>query len=289
MARKRKRPSPSRSSSDANATTDTRDGDGETSRAQWHAVRRATNALTRLSDMPTSLHKYWRQRHTLFSLFSAGILLDEQSWYSVTPEAIAARIAKRCAATTALDAFCGAGGNAIQLAMTCQHVVALDIDPNKIALAKHNAALYGVQDRITFITADFVHFAHAHPLPEYDVVFLSPPWGGVDYHKHTQSYDLAQLAPLPGTQLFALARTLSNNIAFYLPRNVRLDQVANLDPDNKVDVEYQYLAHKLSAITVYYGNLVTDWDPDTDDWRSSRSTPDPDPAHQEQDYISLVY
>ena len=37
------------------------------------------------------------------------------------------------------------GGNAIQFALTCERVIAIDIDPEKIAMARHNAAIYGVQ------------------------------------------------------------------------------------------------------------------------------------------------
>lgn len=34
-------------------------------------------------------------------------------------------------------------------------VIAIDIDPAKIELAKHNASVYGVADRIEFIVGDF--------------------------------------------------------------------------------------------------------------------------------------
>lgn len=39
-------------------------------------------------------------------------------------------------------------------------VIAIDIDPVKIACAKHNAKIYGVLDKIEFITGDF--FDHVH-------------------------------------------------------------------------------------------------------------------------------
>ena len=54
-----------------------------------------------------------------------------------------------------MDGFCGVGGNAIQFAFTCERVIAIDIDPTKIELARHNAAVYGVADRIEFIVGDF--------------------------------------------------------------------------------------------------------------------------------------
>jgi tRNA/tmRNA/rRNA uracil-C5-methylase (TrmA/RlmC/RlmD family) len=42
-----------------------------------------------------------------------------------------------------VDACCGVGGNSIAFASTCKLVIAIDIDPLKIAMAKHNAAIYG--------------------------------------------------------------------------------------------------------------------------------------------------
>ena len=62
--------------------------------------------------------------------------------YSVTPEAIAWHVAERCMCDVIVDGFCGAGGNAIQFAFTCNHVIAIDIDPAKIAMARHNAEIY---------------------------------------------------------------------------------------------------------------------------------------------------
>jgi trimethylguanosine synthase len=40
--------------------------------------------------------------------------MDEESWYSVTPEHIARHIAERCRCDLIVDGFCGVGGNAIQ-------------------------------------------------------------------------------------------------------------------------------------------------------------------------------
>ena len=62
------------------------------------------------------------QRLRYFSLYSAhpGCLLDEEGWYSVTPELVANQIAERCRCDTILDAFCGVGGNSIAFAKTCE-------------------------------------------------------------------------------------------------------------------------------------------------------------------------
>ena len=47
-----------------------------------------------LQGLPRRLWKYWLLRHTLFARYGEGVALDEEGWYSVTPEAIA-----RCAAS----------------------------------------------------------------------------------------------------------------------------------------------------------------------------------------------
>ena len=57
-------------------------------------------------------------------------------------------------------------------------MIAVDIDPVKVELARHNAAVYGVEDRIEFIVGDYLKVA---PTLKADVVFLSPPWGGPQY------------------------------------------------------------------------------------------------------------
>lgn len=67
-----------------------------------------------------SMLKYWYRRFMLFSRFDQGVRLDRESWFSVTPETVAAHTAQRCKCDLIVDAFCGSGGNTIQFAMTCE-------------------------------------------------------------------------------------------------------------------------------------------------------------------------
>lgn len=39
-------------------------------------------------------------------------------------------------------------------------MIAIDLDPKKLDLAKHNAAVYGVADKIDFVKGDFFDLAH---------------------------------------------------------------------------------------------------------------------------------
>lgn len=86
--------------------------------------------------------KYWDQRYRLFSKFDEGIKLDEESWYSITPEAISLYIAQRIydcfhrvhkmSNIVVLDCFCGCGGNTIACARHHMQLLASDIDRNKL-------------------------------------------------------------------------------------------------------------------------------------------------------------
>ena len=159
------------------------------------------------------LESFFYRRRELFSKFDRGVRMDAESWFSVTPERLAAHIAARtCTARRGLlvvDPFCGCGGNVIQQALAdpTGAVLAIDIDPNKvgidlhplqphapsapsappaplhhlrplrplrplhplhplpslrcpqIAMARHNARMYGVEHRILFVVGD----ALGHP------------------------------------------------------------------------------------------------------------------------------
>jgi len=201
----------------------------------------------------SSIEKYWNQRYRLFSKFDAGIRLDEESWFSVTPEKIAKHIAERCKCQVIVDGFCGAGGNAIQFALTCVRVIAVDIDPKKVEMARHNAKIYGVDDKIEFIVGDFFQVM---PGLSADVVFLSPPWGGPQYVKK-DIYNLQELGGnVDGDKAFKMAQKVSKSIAYFIPRNTNIYQLASLAGSNgEVEVEQQFVNKKLKTVTAYYGDL----------------------------------
>lgn len=191
-------------------------------------------------------------------------------------------------------------------------MIALDTSRVRLACARRNAEIYGVADRITFIHADWVAWTKEYlkqrergevrKEEEIEVIFLSPPWGGISYQTlgstNTASdspavkkrrvetipstptpqldtaspqgpppaYPLSALAPLHGAELFALAAQVTPHIAYYLPRNVDLLEVANLSPlkpgesergkRERVEIEEEWTSGKLKAVTAYFGELV---------------------------------
>jgi len=213
-------------------------------------------------SVPTELRatphisKYWAQRYQLFSKYDEGIRLDEESWYSVTPEKIAEQVAQKCRCDIVLDAFCGVGGNAIQFALTCGRVIAVDIDRDKIAMARHNARVYGVEHKIDFIIGDFFQVV---PYIKADVVFLSPPWGGPKY-VNQEVFDLKKMGALgsiDGLHVFDIARSITENIAYFVPRNSNREQLKQMaGPTERVMVEQNELNFRIKSLTAYYGDLV---------------------------------
>ncbi|XP_042383152.1 trimethylguanosine synthase-like isoform X1 [Zingiber officinale] len=210
-----------------------------------------------------SIVSYWHQRYSLFSRFDDGVLMDEEGWYSVTPEAIAASHAERasayvhCGRSLVLDGFAGVGGNAIQFASRGCHVVSVDIDPRKVEFAVNNAKIYGVEDRIDFVIGDFFHLA---PFLKGDVLFLSPPWGGPSY-RHLDNYTLDFLKPKDGYSIFQQAQQITPNIIMFLPRNVDVNQVEELSwlssPPLNFELEENRVQSKVKAITAYFGDIAS--------------------------------
>lgn len=97
------------------------------------------------------------------------------------------------------------------------------------------------------------------------------------------SYPLSAIEPIPGDELFRLTAALTPNIAYYLPRNTNLNELARLARDLPVsggvevgegnaattaggrmrdrawvEVEEEWVGGKVKAITAYYGGLVSE-------------------------------
>jgi len=85
---------------------------------------------------------------------------------------------------------------------------------------------------------------------------MSPPWGGPDYAK-VDFYDIkGMLKPCDGYSLFKLGTMIASRVVMFLPRNVDLNQLADIslsvDPPWAVEVEKNFLNGQLKAITAYF-------------------------------------
>jgi trimethylguanosine synthase len=135
-------------------------------------------------------------------------------------------------------------------------------------MAKQNARVYGVEDRIEFIQGKsndilFFHsflllgdFLQLAPTLTANIVYLSPPWGGPSYGT-IDLFDLEKNIELNGYRIFEVAKRITSNIVYFLPRNVNVEQVISLmDEKSPLELEQNFLNNRLKTITAYFGDLA---------------------------------
>ncbi|CDJ54041.1 RNA methylase, related [Eimeria brunetti] len=163
-----------------------------------HWLREVGRSAYDLIDFRENGTHVWQRenrRLELFSKFDEGIQLDEEMWWSVTPEQLAVHTAERCRCDLILDGFAGAGGNTIAFAKSCKFVISCEIDPTRIKMAQANVAVYGAQvaSHVDFVIADFATLTSRQlRRGAVDVVFLAPPWGGPSYNAR-EVFDLRRM------------------------------------------------------------------------------------------------
>lgn len=188
---------------------------------------------------------------------------------------IAADMAAGCSPsrTVLVDLFAGAGGNVIAFALSgvWTTIVAIERDAATLACAQHNAAIYGVADRIVWVHGDCFDVVEQLKLdpsarsadgagrreflreiqlrPDNAVVFASPPWGGVGYRTH-DVFDLSTMEPYGLRKLHEACRPMEH--ALYLPRTSDLRQLAELAPAGQKLEVVQYCMEGASKAMVAY-------------------------------------
>ena len=97
----------------------------------------------------------------------------------------------------------------------------MDIDPKKIKLAKVNAEIYGVSEKIEFIVGDF--FSLGLQI-QADVIVTSPPWGGVEYTKTSILGPSAVFID----QILEKGKLMAPKMLLHLPKNIDKNEVCTL-------------------------------------------------------------
>ena len=184
----------------------------------WIARECVTDSFER--SLPAEARPYWNQRYLAFPRWDEGIQTDWQGLYSVKPEVLALQLAASMPGEVVLDAFCGIGGCAIAFARSGKKVLTVEIDERRLEMARNNAQVYGVEDRITFIHGDVTELVETL---EYDAAFFDPPWGGPEQLQKTVfGWDDMSPNPLPLIHV-ALARCATAVLA--APVNFRVDDL----------------------------------------------------------------
>lgn len=208
-------------------------------------------------------NNFYKKRYYYFSLFDKGIQMDDESWYSVTPEELSEYISSiipNSNSSNILDGFCGCGGNVIHFSKRFKTVYANDLYESKINLTKNNTSIYECEANIIYSTGDFLKFD-----TKVDYIFLSPPWGGPEYI-NDENFSLKKWITPDIEDIIKHSLNLSKNIIFYIPRNTDLIELSNYlykydlknieDYHNTImlDARYLHSAGKNKALLVCYGD-----------------------------------
>ena len=89
-------------------------------------------------------------------------------------------------------------------------------------------------------------------------MFLSPPWGGPEY-LNTCVYNLQQMGgSMDGFKVFSIAKTVTPNLAFFVPKNTNFQQLKYLSAEvgGKVNVVKNIMNNKTKAVTAFYGKFT---------------------------------
>ncbi|HTM45737.1 MAG TPA: methyltransferase domain-containing protein [Polyangiaceae bacterium] len=149
-----------------------------------------TPKLHRSDVRKARLEEARRYRQGSVGFSKSGVVLDDETRRFLTPQALALQLGEKAKELRVIDACCGAGGNAIGFARAGCTVTAIEIDGRRLQAAQHNASVYGVANRITFIAGDATEIV---PELQADLLFVDPPWGE---RYNTVRMTLEELPPL---------------------------------------------------------------------------------------------
>ena len=174
------------------------------------------------------------------------IMMDEVSTFSVTHTNIASEMTSTLLALplvsrlhpspSIIDATACVGGNSVSFCASFSSVTSVELDAGRCETLRHN--LYTVIgeerrrgkpmkcERPTVLRGDCLDVVIGSCTTRQDVIFLDPPWGGVDY----KSVDKVQLA-LSAVPLFKICKAfgmLGKYVALKLPLNA---DISGFDKD----------------------------------------------------------
>lgn len=144
--------------------------------------------------------------------------LDNEALYSTTDQLTADKITKDLLKivprnSTITDATACVGGNTYSFAQAFRNVEAIEKDPVRASMLRHNMAMLGMKN-VTVKCGDALKLV---PASHHDLIFLDPPWGGPNY-KQRLKVDL-ELSDVPLSSICNEFANHTKYIALKVPMN----------------------------------------------------------------------
>jgi ubiquitin C-terminal hydrolase len=172
------------------------------------------------------------------------LMFTEEGKYSVTKSPISnafIRImdeifSKRLDTLTITDATSNIGGDTIKFGLHFKNVVGVEINPENFKALQHNVGVYGLKN-VELIQDSSFRLWNSDNFPRTNLLFIDPPWGGVDYDKETAIdiflYEGDQKIPLD-VVLSNLREMPSHGIFLKLPYNYMAEKLLTIKGVNDV-------------------------------------------------------
>ncbi len=120
--------------------------------------------LSKLSNKPTAYKKGWIEFYKLKFKVTPDILIPRPETELLVDEVLRVIASEAKQSITILDLGTGSGNISISIAKNAPNVkiIATDISAKALKVARQNAKLHGVENKITFIGSDLLHaFCHS--------------------------------------------------------------------------------------------------------------------------------
>lgn len=163
--------------------------------------------------------------------FSKKAYTDKQSSFISTPEYVAKHIANTILNfgnfKSAVELCSCVGSMCIQMAKRIDKVIGVDIDENRIKMARKNAKLYGVSDKVLFIKGNVLDIKLLKTI-KVDIALLDPGWSARAMDRTSHAHDIDSTQPSLRKMFNLTNKYITSNIVARVPATFTCDTLKEL-------------------------------------------------------------
>ena len=122
-----------------------------------------------------------------------------------------------------------------------------------------NCKIYNCKNNIYFIECDFLKIEQYKPIKvSADYIFLSPPWGGINY-KNLDVYSIKDSMTPDISEIIKVCLRISKYIMFYVPRTLMLEElfeiISKINGKDRLffDIHILKSANKIKVLLIIFG------------------------------------
>lgn len=183
--------------------------------------------------------------------FGNAYIADEMTYVMGIDVRLTHHVSSRFKGRAVLETCTGGGFTAIPLASNARHVFTVEIDGQRMAVARENAEIAGVSEKITFINNDIFCVQTDLLRLRIDAAFLDPDWAVTGPH-HVYRFHESTTRP-PSDILLRHILAITPNVTLIQPPYVDPSEYRDLPPH---ECERLYLDGDFSLFALHFGELA---------------------------------